>query len=72
MRILFMLALVLSASMVFGATPTTAAQRCLKWEFHTQKPAVCKIWGGTVAGTPKPTHLPKDEKIGNKCKAGLC
>jgi hypothetical protein len=37
-----MLALVLSASVLFGVTPRDAAT-LLDWEFHTQKLAVYKM-----------------------------
>jgi hypothetical protein len=76
MRTIVVLSLV-PATMLFGvawasAAPgsVSAAPKCLQWEWHTQKPAVCKKWSSPI------THLPKDEKFGanmrKKCMPGQC
>jgi hypothetical protein len=72
MRIVTILTLSLVAPMIVGTAPASAAGRCLQWQFFTQKPAVCKMWSGSVAGGPKPTRLPKDAMGKGKCPPGMC
>jgi hypothetical protein len=60
---------ILIAATAFAVSPAAAGGRCLSWQFHTQKPATCKLWSGSVSG-PSQTHLPSAPSGKKPCGFG--
>jgi hypothetical protein len=52
-----------------AVSPANAGGRCLSWQFHTQKPATCKAWSGSVSG-PSQAHLPSGSTGKKPCSFG--
>jgi hypothetical protein len=53
---------------IYAVSPAGAGH-CVSWQFHTQKPATCKAWSGSVSG-PSPTHAPSHTSGKKPCNFG--
>jgi hypothetical protein len=69
-RASFLTLAVLAVATSYAVSPASAGGHCVSWQFHTQKPATCKAWSGSISGGPTQTRFPGGSTAKKPCGFG--
>jgi hypothetical protein len=69
-RASFLTLAILAAATSYAVSPASAGGHCVSWQFHTQKPATCRAWSGSVSGGPTQARYPGGSTAKKPCGFG--
>jgi hypothetical protein len=69
-RASFLTFTILAVATPYAVSPASAGGHCVSWQFHTQKPATCRAWSGSVSGGPTQARYPGGSTAKKPCGFG--